>query len=578
MKLIELSANQTSFKTIYFNPQGLTLILGSGSKNKKSEGSSNGVGKTLALGLVHHCLGANVQTDLKEALTGWVFKLRFELNGQEHCVERSADGKHLILDNNIKFKNLNAYREWLNESRAFNLNPQQEYLTFRALFSRFARYSREDCNDPIRTSKEPEVEAQLRTFFLLGLKYHFILKKRNHKKRLDNLKNTIKNWENDPLLHELFRAGNEPQLRIEWLDKEIPRLEADLDHFEVAENYHALKLEAQEKTRQLRELEREIAVRQFQIEGIEKSLKQQPDISRHDLLKLYQGLQNVFKPEVLTHFEAVEIFHREFMKNRKTRLEADKEKIIGEIDQKEQKRQDVGKQRDDLMKELKVKRALDEYTTLSNQLGNLKAERTKLADYLAFTDKLQQEVQTIKAALLNEDKQTIDYVKTKPVENYHSYFQNIANQLYPRVPAGIVLENNSGDNQLRYQFSVQIEGDASDGINAARVLCFDWLLLMHGKNHNIHFLWHDSRLFADMGANPRAIWFGYVLKELTDSKKQYIASLSIENYESMREHLNSEQWEELANTIRLTLHDDDPKNKLLGIQFGYSNKNLRLNI
>lgn len=572
MKLIELSANKASFKTISFNQQGLTLILGSGSKNKKSEGSSNGVGKTLALGLVHHCLGANVQTDLKEALTDWIFNLRFELNSQEHYVERSADGKHLILDN-IKLS-LTAYREWLNESHAFNLQPKQDYLTFRALFSRFTRYLREDCNDPIKIHKEPEVEAQLRTFFLLGLEYHLILNKRTHKKRLDDLKNTIKNWKNDPILHELFRAGNEPKLRIEWLDKEISRLEADLERFEVAENYHALELEAQEKTHQLRELEREIRVRQFQIEGIEKSLEQQPDISYHDLLELYQGLQNVFKPEVLIHFEAVETFHREFMKNRNTRLKADKEKILGEIDKKEQERQYVGKQRDDLMRELKVKRALDEYTALSNQLATLKSERTKLADYLAFTDKLKQEVQTIKEAMLREDKQTTRYVQTKPIENYHSFFQNIANRLYPHVPAGIVLENNSGDNQLRYQFSVQIEGDASDGINAARVLCFDWLLLMHGKNHNINFLWHDSRLFADMGANPRATWFGYVLKELADSKRQYIASLSIENYKSMQEHLNSERWETLANTISLTLHDDHPKNKLLGIQFGSSKNSL----
>ena len=68
MKLIRLSGNQPSFRTIEFNRRGLTLILGTGSKNSQ-EDSSNGVGKTLALGLLHHCLGANAQPKFKEKLS-----------------------------------------------------------------------------------------------------------------------------------------------------------------------------------------------------------------------------------------------------------------------------------------------------------------------------------------------------------------------------------------------------------------------------------------------------------------------------------------------------------------------------
>ncbi len=170
MKLIELSANKPSFKTIRFNRNGLTLIRGS--TNKDAEGSGNGVGKTLALGLVHHCLGANAQSILKEKIPDWVFTLRFEIKGQEHCIERSGDGNILLLDNNKI--SLKAYREWLNNSGAFALSEKKDFLTFRSLIKRFSRYEKEDCNDPIRTNKEQDVEAYLRTFFLLGLDYEFI--------------------------------------------------------------------------------------------------------------------------------------------------------------------------------------------------------------------------------------------------------------------------------------------------------------------------------------------------------------------------------------------------------------------
>jgi uncharacterized protein YydD (DUF2326 family) len=565
MKLIKLSANQPSFRTIEFNRRGLTLILGTGSKNSQ-EDSSNGVGKTLALGLLHHCLGANAQPKFKEKLSDWTFSLYFELNGQEHKVERSADGKEICLDG--EKLSLIAYRNWLDSSGAFNLPKKRENLTFRSLFTRFARHLQEDCQYPDKTRKEPEVEAQLRTFFLLGLEDKLVVSKKSHKKHLDDLKKTIKNWETDPTLHEIFRAGHEPKLRVEWLEKEIPRLEKELAQFSVAENYYNLEQDAQKLTQQLREIEKQININKFQLEGIEKSLKQHPDISRVDLLNLYEGLQATFKPEVLTHFEAVETFHQTFLANRKKRLEADKWQITRDIVQQEEERQKIGQSRDDLMRDLQGKRALDEYTALSNHLAGLKAERDKLLEYLSFVDKRREEVQALKEKMLQEENQTTEYVKTEPVAEYSKFFQSITKQLYPKLPSGIVLENNTGENQLRYELSVRIEGDSSDGINSARILCFDWLLLMHGKNHHLDFLWHDNRLFAHIDQHPRAAWFKFVLEQLKYSDKQYIATINTENYESMQDFLDDSQKQQLENSIKLRLRDDDPKNKLLGIQFG----------
>ena len=196
---------------------------------------------------------------------------------------------------------------------------------------------------------------------------------------------------------------------------------------------------AQEKTRQLREIEKEIRVKEFQLVGIEKLLVQQPDISRLDLLKLYEGLQETFKPDVLAHFEAVETFHNSFMANRKKRLEADKLQILQDIQKKENERQALGELRDNLMGELQGKRALDEYTVLSNQLASLKAERTKLHDYLTFIDKRQEEVQALKEKMLHENNQASDYVKTNPTIEHHTFFQSIANKLYPQAEAGIII-------------------------------------------------------------------------------------------------------------------------------------------
>lgn len=56
-----------------------------------------------------------------------------------------------------------------------------------------------------------------------------------------------------------------------------------------------------------------------------------------------------------------------------------------------------------------------------------------------------------------------NYVATKPLAQAEGIFVNLAQLLYPHIPAGIVIDNNIGDNQIRYNIDVQIEGDSSDG-------------------------------------------------------------------------------------------------------------------
>lgn len=568
MRLIELGCDQPSFKTVRFNSEGLTLIVGDGSQDKKKDGSSNGVGKTLALGLVHHCLGANVDTKLKAAVPDWLFSLTFSLGQEEHRIERSGDGRKITLDG----RNISAaaLRKWLDECGAFRIDQAIPGLSFRSLIRRFARHQREDCIDPRRTTREPDFDARLRSLHLLGLDCSLAVSKRNDKVELDSIKRTKDTWQHDQILRDLFRSGSQPKVRAEWLDREIPRLKSDLERFQVAEDYRAIELKAGELTQQLRNFEKKVAILRFQVDGIDKALVEHPDISSNDLLDLYKGLQDVFRPEALAHFQNVEAFHLSLASNRKARLEQDRLRLQGEIRGYDTQRQEIAKQRDEQLQALHGKRALDEYAVLARQLAVLEEERLRLNDYLNITANLQQKAQQIKEKKVEEDRASTDYVQTQPAAEADRRFTSLAELLYPRHPAGIVLDNNVGDNQVRFDLTVQIEGDDSDGINAARILCFDWLLLMHGANHTMGYLWHDNRLFADIDPRPRAAWFKHLLQNLPGTGKQYIATLNTENFNAMQEHLTPEEWASLQSSVRLTLRGDRPENKILGIQFGSS--------
>jgi hypothetical protein len=210
MRLIELRSDHKSFHTLRFNPEGLTLIVGDGAKDKKKEGSSNGVGKTLALGLIHHCLGANADGRLREVVPDWTFSLTLSHNGSEHLIERSGDGRRIYLDG--KPLAVKGLRTWLDKSGAFRLDPDLPGLTFRSLFTRFGRHFREDCNDPLRTKKEPEFDANFRSLYLLGLDCTLALNKRNNKVELENLQRATNVWKQDGVLKDTLRASGQPKV------------------------------------------------------------------------------------------------------------------------------------------------------------------------------------------------------------------------------------------------------------------------------------------------------------------------------------------------------------------------------
>ncbi|MBI4773768.1 MAG: hypothetical protein HY788_06240 [Deltaproteobacteria bacterium] len=230
MRLVKLTSSHRSFKTIRFNPFGLTLIVGDSSADRQ-EGSSNGVGKTLALKLVHHCLGARLDNRLKTALPDWLFFLEFTIDNKPHIIERSADGKRLAFDE--KSISQNRLIEWLDESNIFRLDPELQGITFRSLFTRFGRRLVEDCVDPVVTYKETEYYGLLRSLYLMGADCELVIAKKKNKNLLDELKKSQKDWKKDHVLHEMFMTSGQPKVRAEWLDKEIPRIKALLNRFRV---------------------------------------------------------------------------------------------------------------------------------------------------------------------------------------------------------------------------------------------------------------------------------------------------------------------------------------------------------
>ena len=97
MRLISLSANQKSFKTVYFNKSGASFILAKQDKPERQDNSKtyNGVGKSLLVALIDFCLGASTTNkmtkSLQQKLPNWYFILEVEIEKQFYKIERHTN-------------------------------------------------------------------------------------------------------------------------------------------------------------------------------------------------------------------------------------------------------------------------------------------------------------------------------------------------------------------------------------------------------------------------------------------------------------------------------------------------------
>jgi uncharacterized protein YydD (DUF2326 family) len=567
MKLIKLSSNRPSFRSIPFRPQGLTLILGDGAHSSDhQEGDSNGVGKTLALRLIHHCLGAQKPPKAIAAdASDWMFHLDVVAGSSTHRIDRSGDGKTIALDERgIK---LGELREWLNEHGGFRL-PEGSPYSFRSLFSRFARQDSADCVNPVATAGETPSQSLQRTLYLLNANDELARQKEQLKNELDKYRNELKLFNDSPSIRDVFTAGHKPTFRLRELAGQIPKLQEELAQFVVAEDYREMEAETDSITKELRELSGSSSLKEYELAGIREAMTQKSDITKDELLSLYSGLEQIFQPTVLRHFDEVEAFQIALVTNRTERLALEESRVSAELDVFRVRAKSLESKRSELIERMNGKRALEEYASISRNLAALEEERNRLESYVQFDQVTKQKVQAVRTEMVEQDALALQYVQSEPLSALDARYRTLINALYPDATAGIGLFNNDGQNKLRFNLEVVVQGQESDGISNAMVLCFDWLLFTAGRPNQLGFLWHDNRLFADLDPKPRAAWFSEMLRSASLSGRQYIASLNSENFSSMVPNLLAEDVELLRESVVLTLQGDKDSNRLMGVRFG----------
>lgn len=529
-------------------------------------GNCNGVGKTTALRLVNFCLAAKSNDELKKIPKEWSFCLEFELNGHKHLVERSIDNKVLALDEeSIKLTKL---QNFFDKNGPFLIDKKISGLSFRSLISHFMRCRHEDMSDKIVSvsSDQNPADALIRSLYLLGAEYPLAEEKKINAVALKDIQQQIsyyRNIENDTNQNNKLAAD----AALASYKQRLEDLEAKISDMKIFELFDQIREQLIGVEKQIEYTSRQISINNYQLASIDKSLQYTPDMTTAELKGLYDGLTMLFKDSALEYFDKVEAFHKHMAENRSRRLQNDKLLLEKEnkelINRMSRLKEDARK----LEAQLKDRHSENEYQALLKEKNSIELKIDRLSIIRNEITSLEQRRAEIHSAIADGNLKAINYAASCPLTAQSQRFQQLMSQFGEDIQAGISLSVNEGKNQTQFNLTVSAQAGQSTGITNEMILAYDWLLLTHGSNHNLGFVWHDNALFADIDAGHRAKWMEFIYQNSIDTGKQYIMSINSENFEKSSQNWTDSMLRNLEERIVLKLSGENDTDKLLGISF-----------
>jgi uncharacterized protein YydD (DUF2326 family) len=568
MRLIELRSNKSSFKTVRFKPNGVSIIAATKETNDPRK-TYNSVGKTLTVALIHFCLGSKANKEFETELGGWTFSLEFQIGDTIYKSTRSVLNQKEIDLNGTTYL-LKDFNKFL-EGKLFDIPKNSKLLSFRGLISRFIRfgeYSYVDYDTYIK--KEQEVTRLINNSYLLGLDTALVLKKAELREKEKNILELKKQLDN-PEFVSLFGTENKRdiQIKIVELETKVDSLKTSISNFVIAEDYYQIKKEADKISNDLRVLKNKSTKVSNALSNIEKSLEIQPDITNEIIVKLYEEANIQLGSLIKRHLDELESFNKKLTTNRNLRLQDEKVNFKNQLEELNTQINSLGKQEDEKLQYLNSKGALEDYSNLVQLLSDSEKKLHSLNQYQKLISDYKLATEENKKDFTNENIKTDKYLESirDLIKINILLFKSFVEQFYSDKSSGITIENNEGKNTLRYNIKAKIQDDAGNAVNEVKIFCYDWTILKGKHNHRVDMLFHDSKITGDMDTRQVKTMLAIASQECSEKGFQYVLSLNQNVIDNLMSEMTDDEHKKLVrDNIILSLSDKSPEHKLLGIQ------------
>jgi uncharacterized protein YydD (DUF2326 family) len=540
-----------SFKKLRFTA-GLNIVLVNRTEAAGASGKRNGAGKSSLLDVIHFVLGGSKEaksplsaTELNEA----AFSLDLTFDDRPVSATRAlnapgsidllGDFSHWpvqpdIADDGSVSITEDAWKDLLGRLM-FGLPPASQdrsgWVTFRACFPYFVRRQRNDGYIDWRkhVSGQRAVGWQAPLSFLLGLGREGIVEL-HRVKEAEREKANLTRLLKSSLIQESLGTPGKLRTRATRVSRQVEKLEADLQGFQVVSAYDELVTEANRLQGEIEDLtnanflDLEIAA------NLERSLSDERPPELTDLQRVYAEAGVVLPGVSLEKYGKVEEFHRAILKNRHLHLQAELDDARSRAAQRREVISVAQRRRNGLLSTINSGGALAHYRQMDAQLIQLRAEQQALSAQLELHSKIDLLRSDLKVKRAEAERQiTHDLAeRSSAVDHAITVFDEISSDLYTQ-PASLEVKATSDGLGV----SIHKPDIASDGVGKMQIFTFDLMLatICSERRSWPGFLIHDSHIFDGVDGRQVATALQTAHRRLSAVNGQYIITINSDDLE-----------------------------------------------
>jgi uncharacterized protein YydD (DUF2326 family) len=352
------------------------------------------------------------------------------------------------------------------------------------------------------------------------------------------------------------------RINVKKLERQLVRLEGQLNGYQVVDLYDDLVEEANTLQRSIDDLTNANVLddelgRDFAAAMLSENAPALPD-----LVQLYKQANVILSPQVLKRYDEVEDFHRAIVSNRRDHLEAEATDTAQRIEERKRQIIDKSVRRNEVLEIISSGGALQQYRKLDNQLATIRSQFETTQRQLELAEKLDAMRSDLKVQRAEAERRiSQDLMERRAVVDEASLvFDEISQRLYDHPAIFDIVADKEGLN-----FKVEAPEIASDGIKQVQIFTFDLTLatLCARRGSWPGFLIHDSHIFDGVDGRQIALALEIAAERTKELKGQYIVTMNSDDLEKAEREGNMS----FAEYIVEPELDDSPTGCLFGFRF-----------
>jgi uncharacterized protein YydD (DUF2326 family) len=556
----------------------MNVVLADQAKDSDETESTNGLGKTTLIRIMHFCLGSDLSKDkvLRHPdLKGVTFGIDLSFDGRVLSATRNTGSSQKVTvtagfvaglgfevqatdGNNITI----SLEDWKTAltTRFAPGRTDTPSPSFRELSLYLMRLGKPAFADPLTAFQNQSGPSKRVTIsYLLGLNWP-------GQRRLQNLLDSrtqvdaaIKALSNAETSASEKSIGDLEAERVA-LEAAIAEKRAEVESFNVREDYRQLQISLEQIDRELHELINENHSDQRLLQHYQDSAAELPEVDPEKPLSILKSAGAIFRDDVLKTLDEVAEFHTQVHRNRSAFLQGEIARLKAVIRQRRDRIDELSAKKSNILGLLKSSGALEQlielqrsYTEQTSRFEVLKARIAERKKFDLRKEELTAEI-AHERALMRRDLDD----RQKTIDEARLLFAEYTKYLYGK-PGGLAVDVNAAG----YSFTFTIDREGSDGVDQMVVFCFDLAIATLRARRKLGFrtLVHDSALFADV--DPRQ--YGLALRLAEEKSRlegfQYICCLN--SGALPVQHLADL---DLTGFTRLRLTDEGEEGRLLGMR------------